>query len=789
MASSYSEVLIPLTIPSPTVLPFPDFPTPSPFFDWVLVWQILIALDATQNIAQMASQSDLFSYATDANISEISYPGDPTLPMHDSSSRSSRSIIKDWDAVSQAVRSHWVLSARTGQATGWFWAHGYDVQARSKGNESGPHTWLCCHCVQHGVPRPKAYVSSNTRNIEGHLSKAHNIFHPDPSKATRYMQERPPNQLTLHDLAAKKRKRDDFHDELVTRFDKTTFQRHIVQWITDANLSFRVPEHKGLQKVFQYLNPLVHETSANLTHETVRVRIIDEFNTYKSRVIHALSRSPSQVHIAFDGWTSRNRHSFFSINAFFLDEDTFQPRKIVLGLPNVAIAHTGENISAAIMEVLDDFGLIASNKVGCIILDNAASNEGAVEAIGHKLQWQNPASRRIRCFGHILHLVAKALLFIKDSNTLEDLDADDFTEWTKRGPVGKLHNLVVWVNRSNKATAILRKIQDEDPDKSYPGTLDVVLDNGTRWLSQYYMIERAIKLRRYLEELIDIAIQSSRKFQRPRSTRTQPPSQLPRCLEEANLLSDADWDALSWFRDILRMFDSCLLRLEGDCQLRVRKGGVEAQYGIIWQVAVAYEFLLSTLEKAKTEATHRVEPSYYSSCVNSAWAKLNKYYTKLDETPIYYAATVLHPGIQWSFLTKAYGEKEEWLFAARQLIQKLWEEEYRDLAAQWEISSSNLPAAVRAREYNPFDSFQDELISSTRHGHDEATDELGGGCLQSKTYTQHTTILWNSGLQRDLSIREWRKWRLTSSRSQQWLLSVRGPFLPLVVWFRPRGRA
>jgi hypothetical protein len=52
------------------------------------------------------------------------------------------------------------------------------------------------------------------------------------------------------------------------------------------------------------------------------------------------------------------------------------------------------------------------------------------------------------------------------------------------------------------------------------------------------------------------------------------------------------------------MFDSCLLRLEGDCQLRVRKGGVEAQYGIIWQVAVAYEFLLST-QKAKTEATHR----------------------------------------------------------------------------------------------------------------------------------------------------------------------------------------
>jgi hypothetical protein len=58
----------------------------------------------------------------------------------------------------------------------------------------------------------------------------------------------------------------------------------------------------------------------------------------------------------------------------------------------------------------------------------------------------------------------------------------------------------------NKPTVILRRLQDDDPGKNYPGTLDVVLDNCTRWLSHYYMIERAIKLRRYLEELVDITI-------------------------------------------------------------------------------------------------------------------------------------------------------------------------------------------------------------------------------------------------------------------------------------------
>ena len=172
---------------------------------------------------------------------------------------------------------------------------------------------------------------------------------------------------------------------------------------------------------------------------------------------------------------------------------------------------------------------------------------------------------------------------------------------------------------------------------------------------------------------------------------------------------------------------------------------------MIWQVAIAYEFLLTTLEKAKAEAVNRPEPSYYSSCINSAWVKLNKYYTKLDETPIYYAATVLHPGIQWTFLTKAYGEKGDWLQTARRLIQMLWDEEYRDLPALWEIASSNLPAAVRARELNPFDSFQDELMSSTNYEEELVADELRGGSLPSKMCTPSMTTHSTTGLLSDLS--------------------------------------
>ncbi|EFZ03811.2 transposase [Metarhizium robertsii ARSEF 23] len=564
--------------------------------------------------------------------------------------------MKDWEAVSPSIRAQWVLSTRSGLATGWFWAHGYDVQARTTGSRFGPTCWLCCHCIRQKAHKPKAYVSSNTRNIEGHLGKAHNISHPDPAKAKWHPPERPPNQASLHGFTVKKRKADDFRDELAARFDKAHFQRLLVQWIADGILSFRLSEHEALHKM--------------------------------------------------------NRHSFFSINAFFLDEETFQPRKIVLGLPTISVSHTGENISIAVTEVLEEFELVLQNRVGCFILDNAANNDRAVEELGRTLKWRDPASKRIRCFGHVFHRVARAMLFINNGDSFEDLGPDDFDEWTKAGgPVGKLHNLVVWVHRSNQATAMLRRLQEEDPDKAYPGTLDVVLDNSTRWLSQYYMIERAITLRQYLEELIDITVQSSKKLTRSRSKPTQRRNSAPKCLDEGNLLTDQDWDALGWLKNILAMFDSCLLRLEGDGQVRVRKGGVEAQYGVIWQIAIAYEFLLTTLEKAKIEAQCRPEP-------------------------------ILHPGIQWAFLQKAYGGREEWLCKVHHLVQTLWEEEYRDLPIQWQLCDSSLPLAVRARESNPFDSIQDELIPYTSCEEEGIADEFERW-LRTKqdVYTKHDNPL------------------------------------------------
>ncbi|GKU14287.1 unnamed protein product, partial [Fusarium langsethiae] len=193
------------------------------------------------------------------------------------------------------------------------------------------------------------------------------------------------------------------------------------------NQPFRVAESESLRDIFNYLNPIISATDAHLSHDSIRRRITDEYYFFRSHIIKTLQQSPSHVHIAFDGWTSRNRHPLFGIVAFFLDHE-FRPQKIVLGLPNLTDRHTGENIAEGVQNILEAFDL-GRDKIGYFTLDNASSNETAMEHLAQRFQWDNSRARRVRCFGHVVHLVARAMLFGKDdaSGVLEDdIDAEAY---------------------------------------------------------------------------------------------------------------------------------------------------------------------------------------------------------------------------------------------------------------------------------------------------------------------------------------------------------------------------
>lgn len=57
--------------------------------------------------------------------------------------------------------------------------------------------------------------------------------------------------------------------------------------------------------------------------------------------------------------------------------------------------------------------------------------------------------------------------------------------------------------------------------------------------------------------------------------------------------------------------------------------------------------------------------------IKNGWKKLNDYYTRIDETPLYYAAIALHPEMKMRYFEDEWVSKPTWLAAAKRLVTEL----------------------------------------------------------------------------------------------------------------------
>ena len=149
---------------------------------------------------------------------------------------------------------------------------------------------------------------------------------------------------------------------------------------------------------------------------TVAKQIVEEYNRYKDTVINKLKSSCGQIHIAFDGTRTCNCKALQGVVAFFCNKND-QPQKIVLRVPELEGRHTGINIAEQVNAILESFQI--QDKVGYFILDNASNNNTAMEQLGNDLGFDG-IGHRVCCFGHIINLAAKALLFGKDANAFKE---------------------------------------------------------------------------------------------------------------------------------------------------------------------------------------------------------------------------------------------------------------------------------------------------------------------------------------------------------------------------------
>lgn len=122
-------------------------------------------------------------------------------------------------------------------------------------------------------------------------------------------------------------------------------------------------------------------------------------------------------------------------------------------------AHTGANIASALFNVLVKYDMCG--KVGHITTDNATNNDSAMVELGILLSEKgisfDPEASRVRCFGHIINWVVNGFLWGSDWEAFESgmnressskEEAKSLKAWRKKGPMGKLHNIGVWILRT-----------------------------------------------------------------------------------------------------------------------------------------------------------------------------------------------------------------------------------------------------------------------------------------------------------------------------------------------------
>ena len=368
---------------------------------------------------------------------------------------------------------------------------------------------------------------------------------------------------------------------------------------------------------------------------------------------------------------------------------------MLLGLPEISKQHSGANLAESALELWNFYGL--QSNLGFVVSDNASNMttmaeemEASLATVG--IPW-DARFHRIRCIGHIVHLAATEFLFPGGADNVNNEPGPDEQEkWRDYGCVGKLHNIVVWVQASPQRMERWRQLS----------RLQLIRDNKTRWHSYYDMCERALELRAELGALL--------------ATESE-------LVGEA--LAPTDWIDLQQIAAFLKPF-------------RLVTKQTESIYDTLDKVLPAFEFLLRHFELARARW---LDNQAMALRIQRAWEKMAEYCNKTDETLVYMAATVLNPLRKWIFFEAHWAssvELYEHLTAGKLSLREYWTTNY----APRSMDTTPTVPPLRCGD----DDFEAFLASSvtTRSSRDELEIYLAEDCLdlQDTALKQFKPLSW-----------------------------------------------
>lgn len=340
----------------------------------------------------------------------------------------------------------------------WVYQHGADIQANGY-----QKLWLCKLCHTEKSSSSQLFNATSTSSIISHLDKVHGITEPSRNSSALSPSNHP------------------------QPFDDLKYKKQVVNIFIKNDLSFALVEDAEFRDALVNGRPEI-EAILPSSHNTIKAWVLDYFTLRKIQIKDKVSRARSKINISLDSWRAPTIKNYIAICGHFIDEDCTLVH-CLLGFKDTKGVKAGEMIAGIIAKVIDDYEV--SQNLGSFMMDNAGDNDTMLKELATRFDIDVDFSR-LRCLGHIINLVIQALLLGKGVSKLERKLAgasyeEAFRIWNSTGPIGKLHNICVYVNNNEARLAMFIECQGEEIQ-----IYQLLVDGGIRWHSTEAMISRGI---------------------------------------------------------------------------------------------------------------------------------------------------------------------------------------------------------------------------------------------------------------------------------------------------------
>ncbi|KAK2468861.1 hypothetical protein H9L39_19453 [Fusarium oxysporum f. sp. albedinis] len=316
-------------------------------------------------------------------------------------------------------------------------------------DSNGTKWWHCQPCFD--KKREKKYnYSGGSSTIVNHLRKQHKILISGRQEIRREVTQNRLGDITAFlanekQHSSKKRKATAEADAL----DQATLRELYCRYTVACSLPFAHVEQPAFRDFIRYICPAADDFLPR-SGDTIKNDLQWGYDNKKEFVKRALQNALSSIHIVPDNWTSPNSLGVIGFTVQFVTED-HGLQSLVVRIKELQGQHSGENMAEAIMEFIREYGI--ASKVGYFMMDNATNMNTMIDKVSDDLEHEfdvfyDPLPHRLRCFGHIVNLAVMEFLIGKRPPTTDSYRGpsdEEVEQWRKRGAIGKLHNIVVYV--------------------------------------------------------------------------------------------------------------------------------------------------------------------------------------------------------------------------------------------------------------------------------------------------------------------------------------------------------